>query len=127
GERVVKPAMVAVAPPPFAEIGEVKPALPVEHDIIRRRQFVTAALAVENTRLAGARIDPLDGAALVILRRPSREKPALRVLVAAVVAVIRAPSGPRATPFGPPPGVPIGDLVPSGAMRVTELPAISPK
>src|SRR5206468_2316192 len=84
-------------------------------------------LAVENARLAAARIDALDVAALVILGRPRREKPALRILVAAIVADIESAVRPRATPFGPPPGVPIGDLAPSGAMRVTALPAISPR
>src|SRR5206468_5572758 len=79
GERVIEPAVIAIPPSPFAEIGKVKSALAVEDQIVGRRQFVTAALAVENARLAGARIDALDGAALVILGRPGREKPALRI------------------------------------------------
>src|SRR6516162_6451485 len=33
GQGVIEPAMVAVAPPPFAEIGKVKPALAVENDV----------------------------------------------------------------------------------------------
>src|SRR3984893_1751995 len=89
-KRVVKPAVVAVAPPSLSKIGEVKPTLAIEDDVVRRRQFVPAALAVENARLAGARIDPLDVAALVILRRPGREKPALSILVAAIVADIKS-------------------------------------
>src|SRR5438128_2699581 len=90
GERVIKPAVIAIPPSALAEIGKVKPALAVEDQVVRRRQLVAAALAVENARLAAARIDALDGAALVILGRPGREKPALRILVAAIVADIES-------------------------------------
>src|SRR5580704_17464332 len=94
GQRIVETAMVAVARPPLAEVGEVKPALAVEHDVVRRRQFVPAALAVENARFASSRIDPLDIAALVVLGRPGRQKPALGIFIAAIVAQIERPVGP---------------------------------
>ena len=93
--------MVAVARPPLAEIGEIKPALAVEDDVVRRRQFVPAALAVEDAGLAGARIDPLDIAALVILGRPGRQKPALGIFVAAIVAQIERAVGAAREPVRP--------------------------
>src|SRR6516164_4297440 len=93
--------MVAVAPAPFAEIGKIKPALAVEHDVVRRRQFVAAALTVEDTHFAGARIDPLDVAALVILRRPGREKAPRGIFRAAVVAEIERAVGPAGEPVRP--------------------------
>src|SRR5207249_7654060 len=37
------------------------------------------------------------------------------------------PSGPVATPFGPPPALAISVLLPSGAIRVTFRPEISPR
>src|ERR1700740_2776789 len=87
------PAMIAVAPTSLAEIGEIKPALAIEDDVVRRRQFVAAALAIEDTHFAGARIDPLDVAALVILRRPGSEQAALGIFGAAIVAEIEGAVG----------------------------------
>src|SRR6266404_3800712 len=98
--------MVAVAPSPLAEIGEVEATLAVEDDVVGRRQFVAAALAVENARLAGARIDALDIAALVILRRPGREEPALGILVAAIIADIKSAVGAAGDPVRPATGRP---------------------
>src|SRR6516162_4337301 len=88
GQGIIETAMVAVTSPSLAEISEVKAAVAVKDDVVRRRQFVTPALAVEDARLAGARIDPLNVAALVILSRPGREKPAFGIFVAAIVAQI---------------------------------------
>ena len=85
--------MVAVAPAPLAEIGEIKPALAVEDDVVWRRQFVAAALAIEDAHFTGARIDPLNVAALVILRRPGREKAACGIFGAAIVAEIKRAVG----------------------------------
>src|SRR5262249_55568689 len=66
-----------------------KTAMAIEDDIVRRRQFMPVALAVEDARLAGARIDALDPAALVILGGPRRQKTALSIFVAAIVADIK--------------------------------------
>src|SRR5881394_808716 len=52
-----------------------------------------AALAVEDARLAGARIDALDVAALVILGRSGRQKPTLGIFVAAIVAKVKRAVG----------------------------------
>src|SRR5262249_41995245 len=101
GERVVKPAMVAIATPPFAKVGEVEAAPTVEYQVVRRRQFVAVALAIENARLAAAWINALDISALVILGRPGREKPALRVFVAAIVADINSTIGAAGDPVRP--------------------------
>ena len=85
--------MVAITPSPFAQIGEVKATLAVKDQVVGRRQFVPTALAIEHPRLAGARIDPLDVAALVISGGPGREEPALRVFIAAIVADVKRAVG----------------------------------
>jgi hypothetical protein len=85
--------MVAVARPPLAEVGEIKAAMAVEDDVVRRRQFVPTTLAVENPRVRGARIDPLDIAALIILGRSRRKKSAFGVFVAAIVAEVEGTVG----------------------------------
>src|SRR6202007_139919 len=90
---VVEPAMIAVAAASLAEIGEIKPALAIKDDVVRRRQFVAVALAIEDAHLAGARIDPLNVAALVIPRRPGREKAACGIFGAAIVAEIERAVG----------------------------------
>jgi len=64
--------MVAVVRIALAEISEIKTALAVEDDVVRRREFMPVALAVEGARLAGARLDALDTAVLVILGGPGR-------------------------------------------------------
>src|SRR5438105_1633382 len=74
----------------LAQIGEVGPALLVEHDVIRRRQFMVVALAVEGAGLAGLWVDALDRAALVIGRRTGRQEAGCRLVDgAAVVADIK--------------------------------------
>src|SRR5262249_34384309 len=88
--------MIAVVCVALAEIGEIKAALAVEDDVVRRREFMPVALAVEGAGLAGARVDALDMAVLVILGWPGRQKPAFGIFVAAVVADIeRAVGSPR--------------------------------
>src|SRR5262249_26766529 len=47
----------------------------------------------ENARLAGARVNPLNIAALVILGRTCREKPALGIFIATIVAKIEPTVG----------------------------------
>src|SRR5205814_6536428 len=94
-QRVIEPAMVTLVRVPLAEIGEVEPALAVEHNVVRRRQFVAVAFAVENARLDRLRIDALDRAALVIGPGPGRQKARIRLINgAAVVADIERAVGP---------------------------------
>ena len=88
---------------------------------------MAAALGVQDPRIAGVRIDPLNIAATVILGRTGGQKPALGIFVAPIVADIERAVRATATPFGPPPASPIADSEPPGAMRVSAPPAISPK
>src|SRR6516164_3419486 len=94
--------MVTVTRPALAEIGEIEATLAVEDDVVRRRQFVAAALAVEYAGLAGARVDPLDVPALVVLGRPGREKSAFGIFVAAIVAEVECPVRAAGEPVWPP-------------------------
>src|SRR6516165_893740 len=88
--------MVAVVRIALAEIGEIKAALAVEDDVVRRREFMPVALAVEGAHLAGTRVDALDIAVSVILGRSRRQKPAFGIFVSAIVADIeRAVGSPR--------------------------------
>ncbi len=48
-QRVVDHAMVAVARAGLAEIGEIEPAMRVEHDVVRPVQLVGAAAVVQHT------------------------------------------------------------------------------
>src|SRR5215471_1143850 len=88
-QRVIEPTIVAMRRVPLTEIGEIEPALAVEHDVVRRRQFAAVELAVEHARLAGLQIDALDRAALVIGPGAGRQKARCRLIDgAAIVADI---------------------------------------
>ena len=85
-QRVVQAAVVARARIALAEIGEIEAAGGVEHQIVRGRQLVAAAMRVEHARVAGLRIDPLDASAGVVVGRADRHPVAARIFAAAVVA-----------------------------------------
>src|SRR5581483_4988464 len=103
-------------------------ALPVEHEVVRCRQFVAVALAVEGAGLAGLGVDALDRPALVVGRRAGRQEARRRLVDgAAVVADIERAVRAGGDAVGPPPALPISLLLPSGATRVTFLPEISPR
>ncbi len=78
--------MVALVRVALAEVGEIEAALSVEHDVVRRRQFVAVALAVEDARFPGLWVDALDRAVLVVGRRAGRH-PARRSVIGAAAIV----------------------------------------
>ena len=105
-QGIIQPAIVAVMREPLAEIGEIEPALPVEHDVVRRRQFVAVALGVERLGLAGFEVDALDRAVLVVRRRPGGQKARRRLVDrAAIVADIERAVGSGRAPVRPAAGL----------------------
>jgi hypothetical protein len=101
GQCVVEPAVVAMAGVALAEIGEIEPALLVEHQVVGGGELVAVALGVERLRLARLRVEALDRAALVAGMRPLAHRRALDIARAAVVAEIERAVGPDRESVGP--------------------------
>ena len=83
-------------------------------------------MRVEHARVAGLRIDPLDATAGIVVgaaRSPSSGRGGY--LPPPLLQRYSAPSGPSASPFGPPPALPTVERAPSAPIRVQHRPAIS--
>src|SRR5215467_13610182 len=77
----------------LAKIGEIEASLPVEYQVVWRRQRVAVDLLVEQLGSAGVRIDALYVAELVVRVGPKTHRVAVGVATAAIVAEIEAPVG----------------------------------
>ena len=95
GAGVIHRATVLLAGAHLAQIGEIEPAQPVEHHVVRPLQRPGVAAGVEHLDGAGGEADPLDSAAAVIRRDADRPHPGLVALgrpgEAAVVADVAEP------------------------------------
>ena len=90
---IVDAAMVSLPGVTLAEVGEVKAACLVEHQIVGRREFVAVARGVELGHLAAGTVEALHEAVLVVRMRRHAHRVALDVAAAAVVAEIERTVG----------------------------------
>ena len=83
---VIQAAVVAVTRVPLAQIGEIKTAVRVEHQVVRRRELMAVALGIQRCVRPGFRVDALNGAEFVVGVRPLPHRRPFDVAAAAVVA-----------------------------------------
>jgi hypothetical protein len=58
--------MVTMTRRALAEVGEIEAAMPIEHQVIRRRQLVAVACGIQRGVCPGVRVNALDGPTLVV-------------------------------------------------------------
>jgi len=80
------PVMVAVTRVSLAEVGEIKAAVRIEHQVVRRRKLIAIALGIQRRVRLGLRVDALNGAEFVVRVRPLPHRRPFDVTAAAVVA-----------------------------------------
>jgi len=73
GKGVVDAALVPVAWPGLAVIGEPEATSIVEHKVVRAPQPMAVALGVEHRRLPRGQVDALDAPAAVVGRLVARD------------------------------------------------------
>jgi hypothetical protein len=90
----------------LAVVGEPDAATRVEDEVVGSHERMAVALLVEDGRLAGDEVDPLDAAARVVgglERRADRETGDFKEVEAAAVAHVRRAIGADREPVGTPP------------------------